>query len=50
MLLYARIRYNAMCTTGENPHLIDTKMYLFDVELHVWGVVTELVVQGITNK
>ena len=34
-----------MSINDENPHLIDTKMYLFLVECQVRGVVTELVVR-----
>ena len=34
-----------MCTNDENPYLIDTKMYLFHVEYHFGGLVTDLVVR-----
>ena len=33
-----------MCANKKNPHLIETKLYLFHVECHTRGVVTELVV------
>ena len=40
-----------MRTSDENPHLIDTKMYLFHVERHIRGVVTTLVIRlGSTNN
>ena len=37
------VRYNAICTDDESPHLFDTKMYLFHVEYHVRDAVTDLV-------
>ena len=38
------MRCNVMCTNDENPHLIDTKMYLLHVECHVRDAATDLVV------
>ena len=42
--MVVNIRYNVMCTNGESPHLIDTKMYLFHVEYQVRDAAADLVV------